>query len=1108
MRAPVRDSSIPRPILAGILLCFFLSGAAGLIYQVAWGKALGLVFGNTVYAISTILAVFMGGLALGSAYLGRWSERYPNAVALYGWIELAIAATGALSLAGLAGVRLLYFAAYPLVSGFMPALVALRFVGAAVVLLLPTFLMGGTLPILVSGLTRSSAELGARVSRLYWINTLGAVAGTFAAGFLLLPALGLRLTVALAVALNLLAGGIALLLARIKRPASPAEVIEEATELADPAADSYDETGEATAVEETFAAPSDDAHEATAPVERPAAPFDETAEATALPNPPATAEIPRYLLVSFGIVGGTAIAYEVCWTRLLVTSLGSSTYAFTLMLGTFLAGLVLGSALFDFWFTRYKEVSLATFALTQTLTAVAALLFLVFFQQFPELVPVILRKTQASFRGLLLAQLATSALALLPAAVVFGFNFPVVTVLIAGRRESSGHYAAAVGRAYAANTLGAIVGATLAGFWLVPAMGAFRLAALLVTLNFLLAAYLHARRAPPAIVQSVVNVIMVAAVIFVASSGIFYNRTLATFGTMLYYDRYGEKLTIPEMAATTDVLYVADGLNSTISVARTEDYLAIRTNGKVDASNKDRVTQLLVGHLGAVLHRAPRRVLVVGFGSGMSVSALALYPEIESITCVEIEPAVIRAADYLVPLNRNVLRDPRVHIVLDDARNFLLTTREQYDLIVSEPSNPWIAGVAALFTDEFYRQARSRLRPGGLFVQWVQAYSLYPEDFRMILATFLPHFPQVTLWRAEGPDYILLGQSEAAPLTLDRLRQKWTDAAVRADFEKTGMRRPEGLAGYHRLDDADLRKLAGDSIRNTDDRNYLEYRAPRGLLVKGLEDQNRTAIWKQRSAPLSSILRAGDSTTVLEAAAETFVNLDDEDADYFINMLEGAPETSARALLRGRWHLNNNRLDDAKAAFTMALRLDAKSLDAAEGLAMVARRQGQYDTAELLCRQILARDPQYVPAMQCMMRVYRARENWALAAQWQASVLKIKPDSEPDEYSRLGEVLFQDGKYDLAERAFYVALEKESYSYAGHRNLGEIYLKKKLWDKAEAHLAFVVRFHPDSDPSTYSSLAEVFRATGRPQSADEILRKGLRIFPDNADLKRLVAGTK
>jgi len=958
---------------------------------------------------------------------------------------------------GLAGVRLLYFAVFPLVSGFMPTLIALRFVGAAIVLLLPTFLMGGTLPILVSGLTRNSAELGARVSRLYWINTLGAVAGTFAAGFVFLPALGLRLTVALAVALNLLAGGIALLLARGMSPFAPPLV---------------------------------------------------TGEATAEPAASAVAKIPVHLLVSFGVVGGTAIGYEVCWTRLLATTLGSSTYAFTLMLGTFLAGIVLGSAIFELWYARRKEVSIVTFAFTQTLTALAALLFLVFFQQFSEIVPLILRKTQATFNGIILAQFATSALALLPAALVFGFNFPVVTVLIAGRPESSGHYAAAVGRAYAANTLGAILGATLAGFWLVPAVGAFRLVAVLASLNFLLAAYLQLRRATPAIVKCVVNVVMVGAVLFVAGSGAFYDRAVATFGTMLYYDRYDAKLSIPEIAATTDVIFAADGLNATISVARTEDYLAIRTNGKVDASNKDRVTQLILGHLGAILHGGPRRVLVIGFGSGMSVSALAQYPEIESITCVEIEPAVIRAADYLQSLNRNVLRDPRVHIVLDDARNFLLTTHEQYDLIVSEPSNPWIAGVSALYTDEFYREARARLRPGGMFAQWVQAYSLYPEDFRMILATFLPHFSQVTLWRGEPPDYVLLGQRDAAPLTLDRLREKWATPAVRADFETMGLRRPEGLAGYQRLDDGDLRKLAGDSVRNTDDRNRLEYRAPRGLLVKGLEDQNREAIWKQRSAPVSAILRTGDSTAALEAGAETLLNFEDDDADFFIHYLENAPETGALALLRGRWHLNGNRLDDAKRELTTALRLEPQSLEAATHLATVARQQGQYDTAELLCRQVLAHDPKNLPALRCMMRINRARENWELAAQWQASLLKIKPDSDYDEYSRLGEVLFQGGKNDLAERAFFAALDKDPYSYAAHRNLGEIYLKKKDWDKAEAHLAFVVRFHPDADASMYSELAEVFRATGRPQSAVEILRKGLRIFPDNAELQKLAPGTK
>ena len=210
----MRTQSLPREKFLRILACFFFSGAAGLIYQVAWGKALGLIFGHTVYAIATVTAVFMAGLAAGSAFIGRWSEHRPEPVVLYAWIEFLVAATGTFSLAGLAGVRSLYVAAYPSVSGQQPLLLALRFFGATVVLFIPTFLMGGTLPILVQGITRNSAELGMRVSQLYWVNTLGAVAGTLISGFVLLPALGLRVTVASAVVLNILAGLIALRVAK------------------------------------------------------------------------------------------------------------------------------------------------------------------------------------------------------------------------------------------------------------------------------------------------------------------------------------------------------------------------------------------------------------------------------------------------------------------------------------------------------------------------------------------------------------------------------------------------------------------------------------------------------------------------------------------------------------------------------------------------------------------------------------------------------------------------------------------------------------------------------------------------------------------------------
>src|ERR1700686_760626 len=214
MRAAMPGQSPRRYLFPGLLVCFFLSGAAGLIDQVVWSKALGLIFGHTAYAVATVLAVFMAGLASGSAWIGRRGDRWDRPITLYGWLELGVAATAAISLAGLAGVRAVYFAADPYAGGNAGALLTLRFVGSALVLFLPTFLMGGTLPVLVRGLTRNAAELGARLSRLYWINTAGAVAGTFAAGFLFLPSLGLRRTLGIAVALNLAAGAMALVLAR------------------------------------------------------------------------------------------------------------------------------------------------------------------------------------------------------------------------------------------------------------------------------------------------------------------------------------------------------------------------------------------------------------------------------------------------------------------------------------------------------------------------------------------------------------------------------------------------------------------------------------------------------------------------------------------------------------------------------------------------------------------------------------------------------------------------------------------------------------------------------------------------------------------------------
>ncbi len=1047
------ENSPRRFFVPALLVCFFLSGAAGLIYQVAWSKALGLVFGHTAYAVATVLAVFMAGLASGSAWLGPWSERKDRPIAIYGWIEIGVAATGAISLAGLAGVRAAYVAAYPLAAGSSVVLLAMRFAGAALVLFLPTFLMGGTLPVLVRGLARSSAELGARLSRLYWINTAGAVAGTFAAGFFLLPTLGLRRTLGIAVALNVLAGTLALRLSRNEPAAIPAA----------PAIAEGNSTRQ-------FAPQS------------------------------------RWLLLSFAIVGATAMSYEIGWTRLLSTQLGSSTYAFTLMLGTFLTGMVLGSALFERWSRRHESTSM-TFAATQTFTALAALAFLVFFTRLIDVLPPILRATHESFRGLLLAQFVTSALAMLPTAVAFGFNFPAAALLIVGRQtSSSASGAGTVGRAYAWNTLGAIVGAIAAGFWLLPRLGSFHLLAATAGVNLVLAALLSLESAPRSawkMIACATNLALVLAAAFIGFSNHFYDPAVAAYNTVLYWDLYDRPLTLRESAHLVDIVYFADGLNSTISVGRTDDYISLRTNGKVDASNHDATTQLLVGHLGA-LARPPRRVLLIGFGSGMTASALAAYPELKRLDIVEIEPAVIGAAPLLTQLNRNVLRDPRVHVTLDDARNFLFTTRNRYDLIVSEPSNPWIAGVATLFTTEFYRAVNARLLPGGTFVQWVQAYSLYPEDLRMLMATFLSEFHGATLWHGDAPDLILMSPSPPASELYTRVQALQGNPRVRDDFKQLGMDDPAGLFGFYMLDDADLRTFSAGAKINSDDLTLLEYQAPRSLLVRGLEDKNRREILRAQKTILPEDLPQQLRDQALAAAAATSLNLDDsESADRFLKALEDRPASASIANVRGRAALAQSDFTTAYHAFGAAVAIDPGSLQAAWGLAETDRRFGNNEKARQSFARILERDPKNLPALQSLVQLDLDFSNWQEAEILQRHVIATSPDTGAAPYAVLGEILLQAGKLEDAYVAMQDCLQRDPYNYQTHVNLAEYFRRQKKWADARKNLEFVMRYFPDDYAAIYPLLYQVDHELGDSRGAAEAVRFGLRMFPDNSDLHRL-----
>ena len=1045
----VRKQSVPPPKLVGVLTCFFLSGAAGLIYQVAWAKALALIFGHTAYAVATVLAVFMAGLAAGSAYLGRWGGQHARPVALYARIEFLVAITATLSLAGLAAVRTLYVTAYPAAGGSPPLLLALRFLGTTLVLFIPTFLMGGTFPVLVSSVARDSAQLGIRVSQLYWVNTLGAVAGTLISGFVLLPASGLRLTIVSGAGINALAGLIAIRLAK--------------------------ETGIAAGVAPSRATSAD----------------QESQNSTS-----------HFLLFLFAIVGGTAFAYEIAWTRLLAITLGSSTYAFTLMLATFLAGTVIGSVLFQRFVAISARISIATLSRTQLGLGAAAVLSLILFRWIPALIPLLLRTTDQTFGGLVLTQSVTSAITLIPLATIFGFNFPLFLVLLGRSADGGSSSAAAIGRAYAANTLGAIVGSVITGFWLVPLLGSFRVIAAAAAVNVLLALILDLRQ-PRRVLPLSLDLACLVIALVVASSTFFYNPSLLSFSAALYGNSHGGRLTLDEIAATKDLVFAAEGINDSIAVVRTDNNVALRVNGKVDASTDDARTQLLLAHLGATFHSAPSRVLVIGFGSGMTASAVALYPDVAKIDCVEIEPAVIRAAPYLESLNRNVLKDARLHIIVDDARNFLLTTRQKYDLIISEPSNPWIAGIATLFTDEFYAAARARLAPGGLFVQWVQAYSIAPADLRMIAASFAPHFSDVTLWRAGETDLLLLGRIDATPFQFRHLHSLWENKALRADFESIDVRQPEGLAAYFLLDDSAVRKLAEGSTLNTDDRTLLEYRAPQNLLERNMIDADQELIAELRSGPLPEKLDPSEIQRALDAGVATALDLNDAaNAKRFLGALESQPGSASRYIAQGRLELIEGALPTAKVSLEAALRLDTDSLDAMHWLAITEHRSGEDDSARLRVREILKRNPRFLPAIDDEMQFAVDRRDFRTAVSAQLNRVAVMRDAPASEYCRLGLIWLSMSNLAEAESALLEGILKDPYSYACHVGLGQLYWRSGRLPQARDNFEWVVRFFPDTDVNTFTSLAAVYNALGDKKTALSILRKGSRLFPDNGELRK------
>ena len=694
---------------------------------------LALVLGVTVYAASTVLASFMAGLAIGSAVAGRIADRVRRPLAWFGAAELLIAATAVASPFALDLIGSLYVS---LAAGrTAPALAVARIVCSALVLLPPTILMGATLPLVLrSSLVRTPA-IGERISLLYGINTCGAIAGALLAGFVLIGHVGMTRTLQIAAAVSASVGVAAILLAR---------------------------------------------RTATAPL--PAPPVE---------PPPGKSRSRRALIVpiAFFFSGFTSLALEVVWFRTLVLYFPATTYAFTAMLGTVLAGIAGGSLMAAPWLRR-KEPTLVLFGALHVAIAVAtALGFRALAYSYGG---------AERFRDLI----AGAALTILPASILMGAAFPIGCRLWLQTTGDSGRR---VGVLYSTNLAGAILGSLAAGFVLLPAIGSARSIACLAAVSaatglaVLLTSASRAR-------STVVPAALVLALI--AGAAIRKLPDPFTTGLMKRYREAGR------------IFMRDEGVQTTVSVhVRELGSRQLYLDGLHQASDGREVVRLhrQIGHLPMLLHPNPERALVIGLGGGATAGAVSLHHTVD-VDVVELAPGVVRAASWFSHINDDVLTRPNVRVTIDDARNYLMLGRGRYDVITADIIQPTHAGAGLLYSREYFMLARRALADGGLMVQWVGPRS--DMHYRLIARTFQDVFPETTVW---GGGTLLIGALR--PLTIDRgsLAERIARSGLVDTLSSIGFGGSDQMVAHYAAGPSELRRFLGPGPILTDDRPRLEY---------------------------------------------------------------------------------------------------------------------------------------------------------------------------------------------------------------------------------------------------------------------------------------------
>ncbi|MCG6955167.1 MAG: fused MFS/spermidine synthase [Gemmatimonadetes bacterium] len=762
-------SSVRRIVLA----LFFLSGACGLVYEVVWMRMLTLVFGATAVATSTVLASFFAGLALGSYLFGGLADRTRRPLALYGLLEAGVGLTAFVMPVLFAGVTSVYVG-LSRHFGFGHELDVLRFGLAFLALLVPATLMGGTLPVVVRAFAGSERRLGRDIGVLYALNTFGAVVGAISAGFFLILFVGLRETSYLAAAVNLIIAGTVLGLSRT--PVSP-DVDDAVPEpaMANAAEASTADTADAVGAHDTVTA--------------------------------------RLALWAVGLSGFCALGLEVLWTRSLVFFLDNSTHAFTTMLTAFLLGIALGSAVVARFIDGRRKL-LMGLGWIEVLIGVTAVLAI------PVLghsTPVLQRMATASLDALLFwkwtaMRFGMSLTVMLLPTVLMGMTVPVAARIYT---RSVAGVGGALGRVYAVNTIGGVLGSLVAGFLLIPLVGLHNGIMLVAGVNVAIGAVLVLWE-PGAGVGSRSRAAALGGALVVLVAGAFF----LTRGRM-------NLTSFIENMDADQVLSYREGVGATVKVFKDKNgakYLSIDGFPVAGTSMGLYDAQKALGNLPLLLTSVPSpRVNFVGFGAGgASWEALQYNPA--AVDCVELVPAVLDAAAWFPEVNHNVLSDPRFHAIVGDGRNYALVTDKTYDIISIDATSPKMAGNGSLYTVDFYRLLKARLSADGLVVQWLPIHLLSDAEVRMTVRSFMQVFPHTTLWLSAIRHHaVLVGTQKKLNIDFKALSVKSVMATMAHVWEPLKVTDAYDVLGGFVMGEDGLAAYARGARVNSDDHPYLEF---------------------------------------------------------------------------------------------------------------------------------------------------------------------------------------------------------------------------------------------------------------------------------------------